>query len=120
MTWVYVGLGGALGALLRFAAQSLMDRLMPGYPWGTELVNAAGGLVIGLLFPLLGQLPEATRPFVVVGVLGALTTMSSFSLEVVSLVDQGRFGAALGHWAGGALLCVGLCAAGYKIATSLS
>ncbi len=120
MTWIYVGVGGACGALMRFATQSLLERVWPTFPAGTALVNAVGSLVIGVLLPLLPELPAGTRPFVIVGILGGLTTLSSYSGEVVTLFDQGRPLAAALHWAGGAVLCVGLCALGYFAGSKLA
>lgn len=119
-SWIYVGIGGALGAMLRFATQSAFERVWPTVPAGTAVVNAVGSLVIGALLPLLPWLPEATRPFVVVGVLGGLTTFSSFSGELVTLLDQGRPLAAGLHWLGGAVLCIGLCALGYVVASKFA
>lgn len=119
-SWAYVGIGGALGAMLRHACQLWLGALVPTFPAGTAVVNALGSALIGLLVPLLPQLPEATRPLVIVGVLGGFTTMSSFSLEVVSLLDQNRPLAAGLHWAGGAVLGIALCAVGYFAGSKLA
>jgi fluoride exporter len=112
MQMIYVMAGGSIGALLRYIIQSSLNSVWWGFPLGTFVANIVGSFVIGLLFPLVGSAPEWLRPFAITGFLGAFTTMSSYSLEVVTLVTEKRYTAATLHWAGGALLCVIFCALG--------
>ena len=106
-----VALGAVLGAWLRWGLSVGLNGLFPALPPGTLLANLAGGYLIGLAIALLGQqpgLPPEWRLFLVTGFLGALTTFSSFSAEVVGLVQQGRLGwaaaTAAAHLAGSLVL----------------
>ncbi len=119
MIYVYVAVGGAVGSLARFLAQTAAANFWPTWPAGTVLVNTVGSFIIGLLFPLLARLPEVARPLVMVGFLGGLTTMSSFSLEVVTLLEERRMVAAVSYWAVGAFVCVALAALGMTVSGRL-
>lgn len=99
--YLYVALGGALGASGRFALGHVMFKLMgPGYPWGTLAANIFGGLAMGLLvgwlaFRVSGG--EHLRLFLAVGVLGGFTTFSSFSLEALQMIERKAYSLALGY-----------------------
>ena len=101
--------GASLGALARWR---LGLWLSPGgaLPWGTLAANWLGAYAIGVCVAVLQQLPHLDpvwRLALVTGFLGALTTFSSFSVEVVALLQQQRYGLALGNAAlhlGGSLL----------------
>lgn len=110
-----VALGGAAGSVLRWLAVFWIgERLVPGpFPWGTFAVNVAGGFVIGLLGEFarhgsFGVTPQV-RLLLVVGVLGGFTTFSSYSLETMNLLRDGRPGLAFAYAAGSVL--AGLAAA---------
>lgn len=90
---LWVALGGALGAMLRFATASLAHE--PAWPWPTLLVNLAGSLLVG--FVLAKAPADPVRLFLVVGVLGALTTLSAYSAQTVALLQAGRSAAAAGN-----------------------
>ena len=80
--WVFVG-GGA-GAVARFLLSTAVQRTYGGtFPWGTLIVNLIGCYLIGTLWSLSGRvsLPFTLSVFLFAGVLGGLTTMSSFGLE---------------------------------------
>lgn len=85
--------GGALGALARFWVSGAVYRLLGrGFPWGTLAVNVMGSFLMGLLFVLfLERLATGAelRSAVLVGFLGAFTTFSSFSIETLTLVQEG-------------------------------
>jgi fluoride exporter len=92
MPYVLAALGGALGALARWAAATALPSSLGGWPWATLLVNLTGCLLLGLLIAVVAvRLPEARwpRPFLAVGVLGGFTTFSAFAVEVVEQVDAG-------------------------------
>lgn len=80
-----VALGGALGALARFGAYSLLPRIE--FPWATLAVNLVGSFVLGFVF-LDHGMEHGPRLLVAVGFLGAFTTLSTFSVEVVDLWRQ--------------------------------
>jgi CrcB protein len=91
---VMIGIGGFIGAVLRYLTSDLVQRLSgSGFPYGTLAVNVLGCLVIGFLAVLAEErgifTPEA-RALVFVGVLGAFTTFSNFSYETSSLLRSGQ------------------------------
>ena len=105
-------IGASLGALARWG---LGLWLSPGalIPWGTLVANLLGGYLVGLsiaVFQALPQLDPAWRLALVTGFLGALTTFSSFSAEVVGMLGQQRYWLASGtaalHLFGSLLLTV--------------
>lgn len=109
---VAICMGASLGALLRWG---LGLWLSPGalIPWGTLVANLLGGYLVGLciaVFQALPQLDPVWRLALVTGFLGALTTFSSFSAEVVGMLGQQRyllaFGTAAMHLFGSLLLTV--------------
>ena len=102
-----VGLGGALGAMLRFAVNTAALRLFGiAFPLGTLTVNVIGSALMGLAVALLLERAMAPRlaPFLMVGLLGGFTTFSSFSLDVIALAERAEHGRAVLY----GLLSVGL------------
>jgi len=94
-------IGACLGALARWRL-GLWLSVPHGLPWGTLAANIVGGYLIGACiasFDALPQLDPVWRLALVTGFLGALTTFSSFSAEVVGMLQHQRYGAALG-WTG--------------------
>ena len=87
--WLAVAAGGAIGAVGRNAvSRAAMHLLGPNFPWGTLTVNVAGSFVMGLFIVWLSHREPASaalRAFLTVGLLGAFTTFSTFSLDVVTL-----------------------------------
>ena len=102
---VFVGAG--LGACLRYSLGLGLNPLFPAVPLGTLAANLLGALLAGAIAAWLlmrSDLPTAYRLFAITGFLGGLTTFSSYSLEVVSLLQGGRtllaLGAASAHLVG--------------------
>jgi CrcB protein len=94
-------IGACLGALSRWGL-GLWLSSGASLPWGTLAANVIGGYLIGLfvaMFQTMPQLDPAWKLAVITGFLGALTTFSSFSAEVIVLLQQQRLSAALG-WSG--------------------
>ncbi|MBI2744917.1 MAG: fluoride efflux transporter CrcB [Burkholderiales bacterium] len=92
-------LGACAGALLRWRLGLWLSTPGALLPWGTLTANLVGGYLIGVcvaVFQALPQLDPAWRLMLVTGFLGALTTFSSFSAEVVSMLQQARYALALG------------------------
>lgn len=103
-------IGACAGALSRWFL-ALWLNAGAAFPWGTAVANLAGGYLIGLaiaLFHAMPQIDPAWRLAIVTGFLGALTTFSTFSAEVVTMMHNGRLLMALAtatlHLAGSLLL----------------
>ena len=97
---VAIGLGAAFGAWLRWWLGLRLNPLFAQMPLGTLAANLLGGYLIGVavaFFALRPEVPVEVRLFVVTGFLGGLTTFSSFSAEVVHLINTARYA-----WAAGA------------------
>ena len=99
--WLWVALGGAVGALCR---QGLVLALAPlvvrtGFPVTVLLINVLGSFLLGLTLALAGRgvWPEAARLGFGTGVLGAFTTFSTFSADLDALIRRGEGGAALAY-----------------------
>lgn len=100
MSWLAVALGGALGAMARYAMGLLFVPVPGQFPIATFWVNALGCLLMGIVFALMVDkqwLPYAWRPFLMVGLLGAFTTFSTFAIEVLGLWHTQHFGTAVGY-----------------------
>ncbi|HZY15090.1 MAG TPA: fluoride efflux transporter CrcB [Ramlibacter sp.] len=90
--------GASLGALLRWVLASRFNPVLPALPLGTLAANLVGGYLIGLVLGWLAQHPQVPpqlRLFLITGLLGGLTTFSTFSAEVVAHLQSGRLGMAL-------------------------
>ena len=88
-----IGCGGAVGALMRYGL-GLRVTLLAGsaFPWGTLLVNIVGCFLAGLLFALaVTRIPlsDLLRNGLQIGLLGGFTTFSAFSIDAITLFDQG-------------------------------
>lgn len=115
--------GGAIGAAMRFLVGAATLRAFgTGYPWGTLLVNLAGGLLMGLLAGGLARTSAADgwRLFLGVGVLGGFTTFSAFSLEAALMIERGQLGVALGYALASVIGSVLALFAGLAIARSVA
>ena len=100
---IAVAVGGMAGCLLRWVLALLFNRYFPAVPPGTLAANLIGCYVIGLavaFFAFNPALPIEWRLFVMTGFCGGLTTFSTFSIEVVVLLQGGRIA-----WACGAIAC---------------
>ena len=90
----YIAIGGALGAVLRYATSNAVYMYTgKDFPYGTMLVNIVGSFVMGLLFIVLNEkisYAAEWRAFLTVGLLGAFTTFSTFSIETLVLLQQGE------------------------------
>jgi fluoride exporter len=84
MSWILVGLGGALGSMARYGAFRLWPTAAGGWPVATLAVNLLGSFLIGLLYMYVaarGTSAENARLFWMTGILGGFTTYSAFALE---------------------------------------
>lgn len=87
-----VGIGAALGAWLRWGLGLWLNPLFPAMPLGTLAANLVGGYAIGLAIAWFAEhpgVPPEARLFLITGLLGGLTTFSTFSAEVVTALARG-------------------------------
>ena len=111
MTYLLVAIGGAFGSTLRYWLGGLIANAVgQTFPWGTLVINVTGSLAIGLFGALTAPdgrvfVPGEWRQFFMVGICGGYTTFSSFSLQTLTLANDGEWG-----WAGlNIVLSVALC-----------
>ncbi len=89
-----VGAGGFVGAILRFLISGFVQKIMPTlFPIGTLSVNILGSFIIGfMVFYFESVVAPYQKAIVITGMLGALTTFSTFSLETVTMLQNGLLG----------------------------
>jgi CrcB protein len=95
--------GGALGSSIRTGLADLAPTHTGHWPWVTFAVNVAGCLLLGYFVTRLQERLPATayrRPFLGTGLCGALTTFSTFQIELLKMLDHGDVVLALGYAAG--------------------
>ena len=117
--FILICLGGAIGTGLRYLTSGLAARwLGPDFPYGTFIVNVVGSFLIGLIQQIGTAsllIPDTTRLFLTVGIMGGLTTYSSFSYETVRLVQIGAWGQAWVNVLATTALCLGVCFLGIAV-----
>lgn len=122
MDYVWVGVGGLIGANVRYGLGRLVtDKVGAAVPWGTLVVNASGSVAIGVLLTVLvGRVADPVwRLLIVTGFLGGYTTFSAYSFEAVVLVLDGRWGRALVYVVGSNLLGLAGCWLGILVGRGL-
>lgn len=114
-----VAAGGALGSVARYLVYVAQGHVLgPGFPFATLAVNIAGSFIMGLIteyMALAWSVSGTTRVFLVVGVLGAFTTFSTFSLDFAVLYERGRLAALAFYVAASFILSVGALFAGLAV-----
>lgn len=110
-TVLAIAAGGALGAVMRHGLNNgLMHMLGAGFPYGIFAANILGSFFMGVLisgFAHFWEPSQAVKAFLTVGFLGAFTTFSAFSLDAVTLMERGTYGAAAFYVAGSVILAIG-------------
>jgi CrcB protein len=123
MTWLLVGIGGALGSMARHGVNHVIHtRAVGTFPGGIFVINVLGSVIVGVVAGMIASArwtPSAdTRIFVVVGLLGGFTTFSSFSLDTLTLIRAGSFGHAAWNVIGQVGLSLLGAVIGFKLAAS--
>lgn len=115
---LYVGFGGAFGAMLRYALVGVIATFnSSSFPYGTVAVNVLGSLLMGAWLGLVATVlpPERARDLhllIAVGAFGGFTTFSGFSMDVFLLAEQGLYGQLIGYIMGSVLICIAALMAG--------
>jgi len=121
---MFVALGGAIGAVGRFMVMSAVGHLshgegvFGGFPWSTLTVNVLGAFILGAVIEIsaLAWSPSPEiRAMVVVGMLGAFTTFSTFSMDLYFLLDRGALISAAVYAVGSVLICLAAFAFGLYV-----
>jgi CrcB protein len=116
LSWLAVGFGAALGAWLRWGLGLWLGTVHGKVNLGTLVANLGGGYLVGIALGFFASSPHVApewRLFAITGILGGLTTFSSFSGESVLLLQRGDYGWALAHSALHLLGSIAFCIAGF-------
>lgn len=120
MTWIWIAIAGALGALSRWGISLAGYALFgTGFAWGTLIANVLGCFLMGFLmhFGWIGdRLSADARTAMTVGFLGAMTTFSTFSYETVKYIEDGVWMSAIANIAANLILGLGAMVAGLFLA----
>ena len=106
-----IAAGGAVGAVLRhFTNNAVLHVLGHGFPWGIFVANILGSFIMGLMISAFAHVYEPSqtmRAFLTVGMLGAFTTFSTFSMDTVLLLERGQLMTAAAYVIGSVTLAIG-------------
>ena len=125
-TYLWIAIGGALGSMARFACSSLIANWFgQTFPWGTLAINVIGSFIIGFFATLTGPdgrvlVAGDVRQFVMVGICGGYTTFSSFSLQTLTLAQDGEFVRAGLNIGGSVVLCMAAVWLGFVAGAALN
>ena len=124
--YLSIAAGSALGGMTRYWCSGVAARMFgETFPWGTLFVNVTGSFLIGFFATLTGPdgrifAGSTLRQFVMLGIFGGFTTFSSFSLQTLSLVQDGELLQAGGNIFGSVLLCLIAVWLGHILALSIN
>ncbi len=114
MIALLVALGAAVGAPARYLTdRAIQSRHQTAFPYGTFAVNLTASLLLGVLVGAAGHLSGQVQALVATGFCGALSTFSTFSFEVLRLVENRRAGLAAVYALGSVLVAIGFGALGW-------
>lgn len=114
--WMAIAVGGAIGSLARYGMSGIIQQSnSSAFPWGTLLVNLTGSFLMGCLWHWMeyNGASTALKGLILVGGLGAFTTFSTYSLEVLTLSRMHDLRLALTYVLSSNVLCVLGAVAGY-------
>jgi CrcB protein len=122
VNFIFVFIGGGLGALLRYVSTQFISKtIATGFPAGTLFVNSIGALCIGFFYKTFETftVPAELRLFIMTGFLGGYTTFSSYSLETVQCLSGGNIKGAVINILMNNVLCIVFVTAGIWISKTL-
>jgi CrcB protein len=125
-TYLWIGIGSALGGMGRHWCNGLMARLAGvSFPWGTITINILGSFVIGFAATVMsgnGRWPTSVtaQHFVMVGLCGGFTTFSAFSLQTLALIQGNQWGAAAANVLISVVVCMVAVWLGYTAGMALN
>lgn len=107
---IAVATGGAVGSLCRYLVSNKMSQMVVGsFPWGTFSVNVIGSFIMGIIVGLVSekwQISNEMKSLITIGILGGFTTFSTFSLDIINLIENKLFGVAVGYFTASVLVSV--------------
>jgi fluoride exporter len=118
--FLLVGVGGGIGAMLRYFFSSIIKHTT--FPYNTLLINIAGSLFIGVVFGLTEKsnvITEQLKLFLATGICGGFTTFSAFSVENMQMIKEGDYVTAGVYIFASVALCIAAVFAGFKIINQL-
>ena len=124
MEYLWIGIGAAAGANGRYLlGQFVANRLGTDFPYGTLIVNLSGAFIIGVVQHLGTEpilvIPDNTRLFLTTGMMGGLTTYSTFSYETVRLMESGLWTEAWINITVTTVICLILCFLGMSVGRTI-
>ena len=124
--YVWIAVGSALGGVARYWCSGVAARLFgETFPWGTIIVNVVGSFIIGFVATLSGPggrffIPTLARQFIMIGLCGGYTTFSSFSLQTLTLANDGEYLYAGANVGLSVVLCLAAIWLGSLVAASIN
>ena len=119
-----IAFGGAIGAVLRYLLGNQISIILgTNFPWSIFLINVIGSLLMGITiesFNLFSVSNEPMQKFMTIGILGAFTTFSTFSLDVINLVMKNRLADAFIYIFASVILAIGFLFLGIQLVKFLS
>jgi CrcB protein len=116
--YIYIGIGGIFGAVTRYGLSKWVGQRWKGdFPLATFCINITGSFILGMLYVVFakaGPGPDFMKNITTTGFLGAFTTYSTFTYEIVKLIEDGEKGTAVKYFFGSVI--VGLIAAYFGMA----
>ena len=126
-SYLWIAIGSALGGVARYWFSGVVARLIgETFPWGTLFINILGSFIIGFVFSITGpegrfdETPLDVRLFVMTGICGGYTTFSAFSLQTLTLFQDGAWLRGWTYIVASVTLCLIGVWAGYALAMAIN
>jgi fluoride exporter len=126
MSYLWIAIGSAIGGIARHWCTMVATVWFGAtFPWGTLFINILGSFVIGLFFAITGpqgrfDVSLNAKLFVMTGICGGYTTFSAFSLQTLSLFQEGSWGRGGAYIVASVVLCLLAVWIGYALAAAIN